>query len=122
MENKIVKKIGRKIMRKDSLMCFRLSKNMHDSLAKLAREEKRSLSSLIEIVLTNYLKEKKALKAIKQEKRQYPRKTVSVPAFVNQLAEFAYAVYYAERHDIAFVDNLAQPAFKQGPSVLPEPI
>jgi hypothetical protein len=71
-------------MKKDSLMCFRLSKNMRDSLAKLAREEKRSLSSMIEIVLSNYLKEKKALKGIKKEKRQYPRKTVSVPAFINQ--------------------------------------
>jgi hypothetical protein len=71
-------------MKKDSLMCFRLSKSMRDSLAKLAREEKRSLSSMIEIVLFNYLKEKKALKGIKKDKRQYPRKNVSVPAFINQ--------------------------------------
>ncbi|HBH87165.1 MAG TPA: hypothetical protein DDY17_06145 [Syntrophaceae bacterium] len=71
-------------MRKDSLVCFRLSKNMRESLAKVAQEDKRSLSSMIEIVLSHYLKERKALKGVKKEKRQYPRKAVSVPAFINQ--------------------------------------
>lgn len=73
-------------MRKDSLVCFRLSRNMRESLARVAHEEKRSLSSMIDIVLSNYLKERKALKGIKKEKRQYPRKAVSVPAFINQFS------------------------------------
>jgi hypothetical protein len=71
-------------MRKDSLICFRLSKNLHESLAKVARDERRSLSSTIEIILTNYLKEKKVFKSIKREKRQYPRKALSIPAVINQ--------------------------------------
>ena len=71
-------------MRKDSLVCFRLSKNLRESLDKVAHEERRSLSSTIEIILTNYMKERKVLKGIKKEKRQYPRKAVSVPAFINQ--------------------------------------
>ncbi len=71
-------------MRKDSLICFRLSKNLRESLAKVAQEERRSLSSTIEIILTNYVKEKKVFKGIKKEKRQFPRKTISVPAFINQ--------------------------------------
>ena len=71
-------------MRKDSLICFRLSKNLHESLINVAQEERRSLSSAIEIVLTNYLKERKVLKGIKKENRQYPRKAVSVPTFINQ--------------------------------------
>ncbi len=71
-------------MKKDSLVCFRLSKNLRESLARVARQEKRSLSSMIEIILANHLKEKKALKGVKEESRQYPRKAVSVPAFVNQ--------------------------------------
>jgi len=71
-------------MRKDSLICFRLSKNLRESLAKVAQEERRSLSSTIEIILTNYLKEKKVFKGVKKEKRQYPRKTISVPAFISQ--------------------------------------
>jgi hypothetical protein len=72
-------------MRKDSLVCFRLSKNLHESLIMVAQEERRSLSSAIEIILTNYLKERKVLKGIKKEKRQYPRKSVSVPTFINQI-------------------------------------
>jgi len=71
-------------MRKNSLICFRLSKSLHESLVKVAQEDRRSLSSTIEIILTNYLKEKKVFKGIKKEKRQFPRKTISVPAFINQ--------------------------------------
>ena len=73
-------------MRKDSLICFRLSKNLHESLIMVAQEERRSLSSAIEIILTNHLKERKALKGIKKEKRQYPRKAVSVPTFINHIS------------------------------------
>ncbi|MEN6321226.1 MAG: PilZ domain-containing protein [Syntrophaceae bacterium] len=73
-------------MRKDSLICFRLSKNLHESLITVAQEDRRSLSSAIEIILTNYLKERKALKSIKKEKRRYPRKAVSVPTFINHIS------------------------------------
>jgi len=71
-------------MRKDSLICFRLSKNLHESLVKVAQDERRSLSSTIEIILTNYVKEKKVFRSVKREKRQYPRKAISVPAFINR--------------------------------------
>ncbi|HYA15053.1 MAG TPA: hypothetical protein VEF33_11995, partial [Syntrophales bacterium] len=66
-------------MRKDSLICFRLSKYLHESLLKVAQDERRSLSSTIEIILANYVKEKKVFKGSKREKRQYPRKAISVP-------------------------------------------
>ena len=71
-------------MRKDSLICFRLSKNLHESLLKVAQDERRSLSSTIEIILANYLKEKKIFKVGRREKRSHPRKTISVPAFINR--------------------------------------
>jgi hypothetical protein len=71
-------------MKKDSLICFRANKDLHESLAKIAKEDRRSLSSTIEIALTSYLKERKAFKSVEQEKRQYPRKAVSVPAIINQ--------------------------------------
>jgi hypothetical protein len=70
------------LMKKDSLICFRASKDLHESLAQVAREERRSLSSTIEMALTSYLKERKAFRDV--EKRQYPRKTLSVPAVINQ--------------------------------------
>jgi hypothetical protein len=70
-------------MKKDSLICFRTSKDLHESLAQVARVDRRSLSSTIEMVLTNYLKERKAFRGDVKEKRQHPRKALSVPAVIN---------------------------------------
>jgi hypothetical protein len=71
-------------MKKDSLICFRASKDLHESLARVAKEDRRSLSSTIEMVLNNYLKERRAFPDVEKEKRQYPRKTLSVSAVINQ--------------------------------------
>ena len=71
-------------MKKDSIICFRVSKDLHESLAQVAKEDQRSLSSTIEMALTKYLTEKKAFQGIEKEKRQYPRKPLSVPAVINQ--------------------------------------
>ena len=71
-------------MKKDSLICFRASKVLRESLAKVAKECQRSLSATIEIVLSNYVKEGKAFLNVEKEKRQYPRKILSVPAVINQ--------------------------------------
>lgn len=71
-------------MKKDSLISFRASKDLHKSLAQVAKEDQRSLSSTIEMALTNYLKERNVFPNCEKEKRQYPRKTLSVPAVINQ--------------------------------------
>jgi hypothetical protein len=71
-------------MKKDSLICFRVSKELHESLAQAAEEDRRSLSSTIQMILTDYLKEKKAFQGVEKEKRQYQRKALSVPAVINQ--------------------------------------
>jgi hypothetical protein len=71
-------------MTKDSLISFRTSKALHEAISQVAKEDRRSLSSTIEIALTNYLKEKKALPGVGNEKRQYPRKPLSVPAVIDQ--------------------------------------
>jgi hypothetical protein len=71
-------------MTKDSLICFRTSKALHKAIAEVAKKDRRSLSSTIEIALTTYLKEKKALQGVGNEKRQYPRKSLSVPAVIDQ--------------------------------------
>jgi hypothetical protein len=73
------------IMKKDSLICFRASKDLHESLGRVAKEEQRSLSSMIEMALSNYLKEKKSFPDDKKEKRQHPRKSISVPTIINQM-------------------------------------
>ena len=69
-------------MRKDVTICFRTSEDLRASLEKVAVGERRSLSSIIETVLYNYLKEKKELRSLKNEKRIYGRREVSLPAFV----------------------------------------
>ena len=71
-------------MRKVGHISFRASKDLHEPLARVAREDRRSLSSTIEIALANYLKERKAFQGIAKEKRQYPRKVLSVSAAINQ--------------------------------------
>jgi hypothetical protein len=73
------------MMKKDSLICFRASKDLHESLAQVAKEEQRSVSSMIEMALTDYLKERKSFPVDKKEKRQYPRKSISVPTIINQV-------------------------------------
>ncbi len=71
-------------MKKERLICFRVSRDLHESLSLAANRERRSLSSIIEITLTNYLKERKALKDIGTEKRIYPRQALAVPVVIHQ--------------------------------------
>ncbi len=69
-------------MRKELTICFRTSDELRTSLEKIATEERRSLSSIIETILYDSLKQKKALQSLKKERRRYPRKPVSLPTFV----------------------------------------
>jgi len=72
-------------MKKDKSICFRVSGEVHDGLARVSREERRSLSSTIEIILSDYLnKRKSSTVESRQEKRQYPREILSVPAVIIQ--------------------------------------
>ncbi len=69
-------------MRKELTICFRTSDDLRASLEKIAAEERRSLSSVIETILYDFLKQKKVLQSLKKERRRYPRKPVSLPTFV----------------------------------------
>lgn len=72
-------------MKKESSICFRASKELHDSLLQVSKEDRRSLSSTIANILSDYLKKRKVSAILdKQEKRQYPREVLSVPAVINQ--------------------------------------
>ena len=67
-------------------------------LEKVADGERRSLSSIIETVLFNYLKDKGGSKNSKSERRNYPRKEVSLPAFVYK--RDAKRIYITDRHHL----------------------
>ena len=72
-------------MKKDSSICFRASKDLRDALEAISAEDRRSLSSTISNILSDYLKKRKLVTSMEQsEKRQYPRETLSVPAVINQ--------------------------------------
>lgn len=71
-------------MKKDSPICFRVNSDLRESLAQIARKDRRSLSSTIETILINYLKEKKAFHGFIRERRKYPRKDISASAVISQ--------------------------------------
>jgi hypothetical protein len=70
-------------MKKDNLISFRVSADLRESLLQIAKEDRRSLSSTIEMVLADSVEKRKAFSGIKKEKRQYPRENISVPAVIN---------------------------------------
>ena len=72
-------------MKKDITICFRTSTQIRGSLEKIAEEERKTVSSVIETILYNTLKEKKALPAISKEKRKYARKKLAIPALINEI-------------------------------------
>ncbi len=70
-------------MRKEKIFSLRLTSGMRDALGKAARRDRRSIASLLEKVISDYL----AKEGIKWEeavsyldRRQYPRTNVSLPA------------------------------------------
>ncbi|NLN37968.1 MAG: hypothetical protein GX155_00050, partial [Smithella sp.] len=56
----IIRKKGQTMI-KDSSICFRASKEMRASLLQISKEDRRSLSSTIANILSDYLKKRKGL-------------------------------------------------------------
>jgi len=72
-------------MKKDTSICFRASKDLHEALLKISKEDRRSLSSTIAIILSDYATRRKIVTdESRKEKRQFPREILSVPAVINQ--------------------------------------
>ena len=70
-------------MKKPITICFRTSEELRGALETAAGEDRRSLSSMIELVLTEHLKRKRDFSDRDQvERRRYPRKQVTIPAYV----------------------------------------
>jgi hypothetical protein len=68
-------------MSKGVTICFRTNEWLRSGLEAIAREEKRSLSQVIELILEDYLKEHADLSA-QEERRRFTRKPTTIPAFV----------------------------------------
>ncbi|MGD0276407.1 MAG: PilZ domain-containing protein [Syntrophales bacterium] len=70
-------------MKKDLTICFRTTRDIRNALEELARESRKSLSSVIDNIIYHYLKVNKSLKEIQNERREFSRKTVQFPAFIH---------------------------------------
>jgi hypothetical protein len=66
---------------KDALICLRISNDLRSSLRRISELDRRSLSSTVENILYTYT-EQRRLQDLAEEKRRYPRKTISAPALV----------------------------------------
>jgi hypothetical protein len=69
-------------MKKEVTICFRTNEELRGALEVVAREDRRSLSSAIELILTDYLKKNQDFPEREQERRRYQRKRVTIPAYV----------------------------------------
>jgi hypothetical protein len=88
-------------MKKDCLLCFRVDRNLQESLVAISLEERQSLSSIIEAVLTAYLQMRKTAKEINAERRSHQRKAVLAPALIKQFSNGATKLGTAVITDIS---------------------
>jgi len=75
---------------RDTAICFRTSEDLRKTLEKISVMERRTLSSLIENILRDYIEQRQP-KPVNEEKRCYPRIRISAPALVSGLDGAAYA-------------------------------
>jgi len=71
-------------MKKEVTICFRTSDELRGALENAAHEDHRSLSSAIELILTDYL-EKNHEFPHQKERRRFVRKQVSIPAQIRSI-------------------------------------
>ena len=69
-------------MRKETTICFRTSKDLRKRLEKIARRERRTLSTVIQNALLEAVNRPSTL-GEGTERRLCPRKKVSLPAFLS---------------------------------------
>ncbi len=78
-------------MNKHPTICFRTSEELHKALREVARDDHRSLSSTIELILTEHVRQKHLFAGRDPvEKRRYPRKATSIPAYVKSPSATTY--------------------------------
>jgi hypothetical protein len=68
-------------MNKDVTICFRTTDKLRKGIEVLSAQEKRSLSSTIEMMLNTYLL-KNSIVTAQDEKRRFSRKEVAIPALI----------------------------------------
>ena len=69
-------------MEKDMTICFQTTSDIRNAIEEIAEKENRSVSSVVESIVYQHLKENKDLKRFFQNRRRSEREQVSFPAFI----------------------------------------
>jgi hypothetical protein len=72
-------------MRKDITICFRTIQEIRTALETISHKTKRSMSLVIEDIISSYLQDNKALQSTEKEKRRFLRKGVNIPVVFRDL-------------------------------------
>jgi hypothetical protein len=69
-------------MKKDAVYSMRMSSRVRDALKKAAQKERRTVASLLDKIITDYLAQEGFLRGpeFDSERRRFPRKKITVPA------------------------------------------
>jgi hypothetical protein len=69
-------------MKKDSLICFRVCRHVQEAMVNVSLEEREALSSIVNVVLSNYLQMREMIKKTDFERRSHERKAFLTPALI----------------------------------------
>ncbi|NTW16221.1 MAG: PilZ domain-containing protein [Syntrophaceae bacterium] len=69
-------------MKNDSLICFRVSRHVQEAMVNVSSEEREALSSIVNVVLSNYLQMREMIKKTDFERRSHTRKAFLTPALI----------------------------------------
>jgi len=69
-------------MERDITICFQTTSELSKALEKIAKEECRSIASVVESIIYHYLNDNRKFKGIHQNRRRLERKKVCLPAFI----------------------------------------
>ncbi|MDR2861680.1 MAG: PilZ domain-containing protein [Syntrophobacterales bacterium] len=91
-------------MKKNVMICFRTSEKVRKSLQRISDEQSRSLSGLVESLISRYLQSYRRDNGddISAERRQFERKKVSLPAFIGSTDSKADAFESGIVQDLSF--------------------
>jgi hypothetical protein len=89
-------------MEKDTTICFQTTSVIRTALEEIAEKEKRSVSSLVESIVSQYLQDHKAVKSETENRRRSERKPVHFPAFIGNPRWQRRDFVAAEIQDISF--------------------
>jgi hypothetical protein len=69
-------------MEKDTTICFQTTSDILNAITEIAEKESRSISSVVESIVYQHLKDNKALKGAFDDRRRSERKHIRFPAFI----------------------------------------